>query len=78
MIYAREVMGLLGALPTRPFKMIEIRRYVETSVGATSRQRRESVRIGVGRVISSLLECGAVTKLKTEKRTLYQWTNSAT
>jgi hypothetical protein len=53
--------------------MIEIRRYVEVSIGAKDKQRRQAVRIGVGRVIVALIECGVVQKVQTEKRTLYEW-----
>ena len=73
MIYASEVMSLLAAHPRRPFRMIEIRRYVEVSIGAKDKQRRQAVRIGVGRVIVALIECGVVRKVPTEKRTLYEW-----
>ena len=73
MIYASEVMSLLAAHPRRPFRMIEIRRYVEVSIGAKDKQRRQAVRIGVGRVIVALIECGVVQKVQSEKRTLYEW-----
>jgi hypothetical protein len=77
LIYASETIQLMAALPTRPFRMIQIRRYVEVSIGATDKHRKEAVRIGVGRVIVALIECGAVKKVPDGKRILYQW-NSAT
>lgn len=74
MIYASEVMSLLAAHPRRPFRMIEVRRYVEVTISAKDKQRREAVRIGVGRVMVSLIQCGVVRKVNTDKRTLYEWT----
>lgn len=72
-MYAREVIGLLSPYPGRQFKMIEIRRYVETGYVSPDSRRRAAIRIGVLRVLDELRTHNLVSRRMVGKRALYSW-----
>lgn len=76
MLYASEAIQLMAAHPGRPFKMAEIRRYVETSMSVRKedKQRRTAIRKGLLRVMHALIECGAVVYESKQQRVgRYVW-----
>jgi hypothetical protein len=76
--YASEVISLLAAHPGRPFKMVHIRRYVESTLLGIDTQRRQAIRIGVARVIDELVKSGTVIYARSPKRYgTYQWRDIA-
>nr|WP_321302610.1 hypothetical protein [Alcaligenes faecalis] len=73
MKYASEVIALMGAHPGRQFRMAQIVRHVTKGleVSTTSRQ---AVRVGVRRVLESLIENGQVVQVKeSETSSVYFW-----
>jgi len=58
-LYASEVIALLGAYPGREFKMVEIVRYVANGRDMSLREKR-TMRKGVLRAIAALNEMGSV------------------
>ncbi|EJC65818.1 phage protein [Alcaligenes faecalis subsp. faecalis NCIB 8687] len=73
MKYASEVIALMGAHPGRQFRMAQIVRHVTKGleVSPTSRQ---AVRVGVRRVLESLIENGQVVQVKeSETSSVYFW-----
>lgn len=75
MLYARETIDLMAAHPGRPFKVIELRRYVEATIGARDKQRKDAVRRGVYRVIETLIDTGVVRR---DKFGYYVWRKTGT
>jgi hypothetical protein len=71
--YAKQVIELMAAHPGRPFKLIEIRRYVEISTNATDKQRRQAVRVGCHRVMNALIDTGAVKRSPNTTLGKYEW-----
>lgn len=59
MLYAREVIELMGAYPGRDFRMIEVLRYVTNGKELDTKQKT-AMRKGVLRVMESLAESGCV------------------
>lgn len=71
--YASEVIGLLGAHPGRQFRMAHIIRHV-TKGQPVSSASRQAVRVGVRRVLESLIETGQVVQIKeSETSSVYFW-----
>lgn len=75
MMYAREVISLLGAYPHRSFAMRHIVNHIHQ--GADGRQRQR-IRVGVLRVLQSLTESGLVVveDKGTSSSVRYRWFNS--
>lgn len=59
LLYAREVIELMGSYPGRDFRMVEIVRYV-TNGRTLDLKGRRSLRRGVLRVVLALSESGSV------------------
>lgn len=59
MLYARDVIDLLGAYPGRDWKMVEIVRHVSRGIEMNERQKR-SIRKAVLRVMQALQSSGLV------------------
>ena len=73
MKYASEVIGLLGAHPGREFRMAQIIRHV-TKGAAVAPANRQAIRVGVRRVLDSLIETGQVTHIKeSDTSSVYVW-----
>lgn len=73
MRYAREVEDLMKPYPGRDWKMAQIVRYV---CSVRNETRRQKVRIGVHRVIATLIEHGRVERDPPGKYgsyALYRW-----
>ncbi len=64
MLYAREVMDLMGSFPGREFRKGAIVRYI---LGAkVDRRKYKAASMAVGRVLVQLVESGAVEHLKAD------------
>lgn len=73
MKYANEVISLMGAHPGRQFRMAQIVRHV-TKAQAVPPATRQAIRVGVRRVLESLIENGQVVQVKeSETSSLYFW-----
>ena len=59
MMYAREIIELMGAYPGRDFKMVEIVNYVTGDLGADLR-RKQAIRKGAIRALHALSAAGCV------------------
>lgn len=59
MLYAREVIELMGAYPGREFRMVQIVRYVTKNKHMDLRERR-ATRKAVLRALAAFAESGAV------------------
>lgn len=59
MLYAREVIELMGAYPGREFRVKEVIRYVAHG-RALSQPQRHAMRIAVRRALEALAEAGSV------------------
>ena len=66
MKYANGIIELMGAFPGREFKMCELVNYVRPDNG-----NRDTVRIGVARVLTKLIEAGAIKAVQHEMRGSY-------
>lgn len=73
MKYASEVIDLMGCYPGREFVMGEIVRHA-TKGKALTPAKRQAVRIGIRRVLDSLIDSGQIMQIKeTETSSVYVW-----
>lgn len=73
MKYASEVIDLMCCYPGRRFVMAEIVRHV-TKGRIISSAKRQAVRVGVRRVLESLIATGQIMQIKeNETSSVYVW-----
>lgn len=73
MKYASEVIDLMACYPGRQFVMAEIVRHVTKGKNISS-TKRQAVRVGVRRVLGSLIDSGQIMQIKeTETSSVYMW-----
>lgn len=72
MKYANEVMEIMEAYPHREFKMITL---IKTINPNPTKQQSGAIRVGILRVLESLISTGKVKILNAENRQgkRYQW-----
>ena len=73
MKYAKEVINLLAAHPSRAFRMAHVVNHIDRNAQGTARLR---IRVGALRVLKALSESGQVKIAEPEARggsALYQW-----
>lgn len=76
MLYAKEVMELMGAFPGRDFRMRHIINHVSKARTLSPKERR-AMHLAIWRVLQQLAESGAVLIRPAKKRNggyaLYRW-----
>jgi hypothetical protein len=73
LLYARDVIDLMGAYPGRDFKMLEILRYVGYSRILEIKKQR-AMRLAVYRVLKQLEESGSIlVRKRARTAVMYRW-----